>query len=258
MPNSVQHFFNVTTSTLASSVAAWRGTMVLREAEKPKIALKLFEFEGCPYCRAVREALTALHLDADIYPCPKNGSRFRSEALRMGGKMQFPLLVDENQKLVLYESADIITHLFQTYAKQEVPLYYQKTFFKDQLSGVATALRGGAGIFSRPSRAPAEPLHLWSFESSPFSRLVRERLCELEIPYHLHNVGKERWEDLGPAVFRLKPGTYEPVSGGKRAEHFARTGHMQVPYLEDPNTGAQLLESSVILDYLDKEYSAAR
>ncbi len=252
----ITRFFDVTTSTLASSVAAWRGSMVLYQAEKPQITLKLFEFEGCPYCRAVREALTALHLDADIYPCPKNGNRFRNEALRLGGKLQFPLLVDDNKNLALYESADIIAHLFETYARQPVPLYYQKALFKDQLSGIASALRGGAGIFSRPSRAPAEPLHLWSFESSPYSRLVRERLSELEIQYHLHNVGKERWQEIGPASLRLKPGTYEPISGGKRAEHFARTGHMQVPYLEDPNTGAQLLESSVILDYLEETYSA--
>jgi glutathione S-transferase len=29
---------------------------------------------------------------------------------------------------------------------------------------------------------------------------------------------------------------------------------IQVPYLEDPNTGAQLFESEAIVDYLNKHY----
>jgi glutathione S-transferase len=96
---------------------------------------------------------------------------------------------------------------------------------------------------------------LWSFEASPYSRLVRERLTELEIPYTLHNVGKERWQDIGPAALRLKPGAYEPIAGSKRDAHFKRTGHMQVPYLEDPNSGVTLLESAAIIDYLEAKYA---
>ena len=155
----------------------------------------------------------------------------------------------------MHESEDIIAYLFHTYAKQDVPAYYKNYFFKNRLSTLASAVRGGAGTFAHPSKRPGEPLHLWSFESSPYSRLVRERLCELELPYVLHNIGKEQWQDVGPAVLRLKPGKYEPVAGGKREQHFGRTGHMQVPYLEDPNTGANLLESDKILDYLERTYA---
>ena len=40
------------------------------------------------------------------------------------------------------------------------------------------------------ARAPGKPLELYSFEISPFCRIAREALCSLEIPYLLHNVGK--------------------------------------------------------------------
>ena len=257
MPNAILHQLNVLGSVVASSVGLWRGSAVVTEAAAPAKPLKLYEFEGCPYCRAVREVFTALHLDAEIYPCPKGGTRFRPEAERLGGKQQFPLLIDENTNTILYESADIIRYVFETYAKQAVPAFYEAGFLKEKLAGLATAVRGGAGIFLKPAKAPAQLLQLWSFESSPYSRLVRERLSEFEIPYLPHNVGKERWQDVGPAAFRLKPGPYVPVPGGKRERHFTRTGHMQVPYLEDPNTGQQVLGSERILDYLESNYAAA-
>ena len=41
-----------------------------------------------------------------------------------------------------------------------------------------------------------EALHLWSFELSPFSRRVREKLSELEVSYVLHNVGKAVLKEL--------------------------------------------------------------
>ncbi|HET7688388.1 MAG TPA: glutathione S-transferase N-terminal domain-containing protein, partial [Candidatus Macondimonas sp.] len=75
------------------------------------------------------------------------------------------------------------------------------------------------------------------------------------LPYVLHNVGKERWQEMGPAARRIQGGPFKPVPGGKREAHYRRTGHMQVPYLEDPNTGTRLLESTRILDYLDSTYA---
>jgi hypothetical protein len=47
-----------------------------------------------------------------------------------------------------------------------------------------SALRPGKGSKSRASGAsPDQPLELWGYESAPPVRLVREVLCELEIPY---------------------------------------------------------------------------
>ncbi|MFX9532868.1 glutathione S-transferase, partial [Acinetobacter baumannii] len=81
-------------------------------------------------------------------------------------------------------------------------------------------------------------LELWSFEAIQYSRVVRNVLCELEITYILHNVAKERWQDMGPAILRLKPGKYVPLKGGKREKSLQiMQGKMQVPYLVDPNTG---------------------
>lgn len=256
MPNPVLHQINVLSSVVSSTLGSWRGGMALAaRAVQPPLPLRLYDMEGCPFCRAVREAFTALHLDVEIYPCPKGGTRFRPEAQRLGGKLQFPLLVDPNTNTVMYESVDIIAYLFQTYAGRPVPGAYQPGLFKTPASVVAEVLRSGRGLRVRASQAPAQPLELWSFEASPYTRLVRERLTELEIPYVLHNVAKERWQDIGPAKLRLKPGTYEPVPGGKREQHFRHFGHMQVPFLIDPNTGVQMLESSQIIDYLEQTYA---
>ena len=85
---------------------------------------------------------------------------------------------------------------------------------------------------------------------------MRERLCELELPYVLHTVAKECWQDMGPAVLRLKPGKYVPVEGGKRAQELPKMqGRLQVPYLVDPNTGVQMFESKDILKYLNQTYA---
>ncbi len=260
MPNVVRHQLGVLSSVVASTFAGWRGAATLSsmvQREQPAQALKLYDMEGCPFCRAVREALTALHLDAEIYPCPKGGTRFRPEVQRLGGKQQFPFFVDPNTGVQMYESADIVDYLFATYGgNRGTPAMYKVGALKPRISMLGTAARALRGVKARPAKAAAQPLALWSFEASPYSRLVRERLTELEIPYVLHNIGKERWQDIGPAVFRLKPGPYEPIVGGKREQHFQKYGHMQVPYLEDPNTGVQLLESSAIIDYLEATYAA--
>ena len=98
---------------------------------------------------------------------------------------------------------------------------------------MASAIRPASGRFYIPSRAPAEPLELYSFEASPFCRIVRETLTCLEIPYLLHNVGR----------------------GSPRREAFVeRSGKMMVPYLVDANTGVAMFESAEISRYLIETY----
>ncbi|MGM7369167.1 glutathione S-transferase N-terminal domain-containing protein, partial [Acinetobacter baumannii] len=90
-----------------------------------------------------------------------------------------------------------------------------------------------------------------------YSRVVRSVLSELELPYILHSVAKERWQDMGPAILRLKPGKYEPLKEGKREKLLpVMQGKMQVPYLEDPNTGVKMFESAEIVKYLKKQYGS--
>lgn len=255
MPNNLKHRINVVQSVVTSTLSAWRGTSVVRASKQPKKRLKLYDMEGCPYCRRVREALTALGLDAEIYPCPKRGKRFRPEAERLGGKRQVPLLIDPNTSTQLYESEDIVDYLFKTYADRETPLAYTKGLMAPVLGGVGSVVSGMRGTTARKATHPKKLLELWSFESSPYSRLVRERLTELELAYVLHNIGKEQFADMGPAVRRVQPGPYKPRPGGRREKVLAELGRVQVPYLEDPNTGARLYESADIIDYLERQYA---
>ena len=77
MPKRLIHQLNVAGSVAASTLSQWRGTSVVKAARQPEMRLKLYDMESCPVCKSVREALTALGLDAEIYPCPRGGKRFR-------------------------------------------------------------------------------------------------------------------------------------------------------------------------------------
>jgi glutathione S-transferase len=231
------HWPKVAGASVTTLIRGGLGLSVGALSERPERPLELYEFEGCPFCRRVREALSVLDLEAMVYPCPKGGRRFRDELDRIGGRLQFPYLLDPNASVAMYESSDIVDYLFARYGAGPPPPALRRGLLATagvMLSGVG---RGSAGSFVRPSRAPAKPLELYSFEASPFCRLVRERLCELELPYWLHNVAK----------------------GSPRRQAFvARSGRMQVPYLVDPNEGVEMFESAEIIAYLTQTYACAR
>jgi glutathione S-transferase len=226
--------YDVATSFLASIVRAGSGMEVSGVRARPEKMLELYDFESCPYCRKAREALSILDLDVLIKPCPQNGPNFRPEAVRRGGKAQFPYFVDPNTGREIYESEIIVGYLFATYGDSNVPWTLSMPLLTDFSSMIASASRFTAGRVYRPARQPGQPLELWSFEASPYCRLVRERLCELELPYLLHNVAKG--------------------SAGREA-FVARAGRMMVPYLHDPNTGAAMFESAGICAYLETTYA---
>ena len=107
-------------------------------------------------------------------------------------------------------------------------------------SFAATIIRLGRGInprrgvVNRP--APAKMLELYDFEACPYCRKVRETLCELDLDYLAHPVGR----------------------GSPRREALVRLGgKMQAPYLVDPNTGTRLYESADINAYLYATYGDA-
>lgn len=254
--NPVSGPLNIATSLLATALRTGMGIATRPAAKQPEQLLELYEFEGCPHCRLVREALTELDLDARILPCPKGGERFRPKVQELGGKTQFPYLVDPNTQTAMYESADIIRYLFQTYGGIETPLHWKLVELQRVGSTLATIPRFGAGVRVRPSREPAQPLTLYSFESSPFARPVRDLLCELELPYVLRSTGRSRPADWLPPALRdalaldAEPGTRN------RKELLARAGRISIPYLVDPNTGRELAESADIIDYLMETYAA--
>ena len=221
-------------SAAASLLRGGSGTRVGGLGERPAQPLLVYDFESCPFCRKAREALSILDLPVEVRPCPKRGRRFRDELVERAGKEQFPYLVDPNRGEELYESDDIVDYLFTHYGNRAAPGHLKGPL--PLLTGsLASLVRMQAGTFAEPSHAPAEPLALWSFEASPFCRLVREKLCVLELPYRLHNVAK---------------------GSDAREDLLERAGKIQVPYLEDPNTGTHLFESADILRYLQDTYAA--
>jgi len=205
----------------------------------PELPLELYDFEACPYCRKVREALSELDLDYVALPVAK-GSPRREELVRLGGKTMAPFLHDRNTRTRLYESDDIIAYLNRTYGagvSAGWPLPVPSVI--DNLNSMfASAARLGRGARCRVAggRGDVRPLTLYNMEGSPYCRKVREALSELDLRYLVRNV---------------------PKGSPKRAELLRRGGKVQVPYLIDPNTGRELYESDDIVAYLDAQYGGA-
>ncbi len=215
---------------LASGFRLAAGTVVARRlGPRPEQRLVLYDFERCPYSRAVREVLSALDLDAEVRPCPRGGTRFRPQLDGLG----VPQLFDPNVGQTLRGSRVIIAHLHERYGVGRRPGFLSVPPVVMGTGLAARLLTAGRGGVARPSRAPQQLLELYSFESSPYCRIARATLSELELPYVLHNVAK---------------------GSPKRAAFLQRSGKMQVPYLVDPNTQVALFESAAIEAYLLKTY----
>ncbi|KAJ0972709.1 hypothetical protein J5N97_020668 [Dioscorea zingiberensis] len=201
---------------------------------RPEKPIEIYEFESCPFCRKVREIVSVLDLDVLFYPCPRNGPNFRPKVLQMGGKQQFPYMVDPNTGVAMYESDSIIKYLADKYGDGTVPLMLSLGFLTTLTAGLAMVARMGRGSSYLPSKMPPLPLVFWGYEGSPFCRLVREVLVELELPHLLRSVAR---------------------GSPKRQELYKQASHFQAPYLEDPNTGIKMFESAAIIDYLKATYS---
>lgn len=247
---------NFASSMLATLVRTGVGINSISAALKPEIPLKLFDMEACPYCRLVREALTELDLDAEIYPCPKQGERYRTEVIEKGGKAQFPFLIDPNTGAQMYESLSIIKYLFETYGQRALPLKWQLGLLQTMGSKLASTARPGLGIRKKASHAPKQLLELYSFESSPYARMVRECLCEMEIPYILRSCGRTELGEwlLPPLRDALNIVPNSELTNRKRLQE--KAGRMAIPYLIDPNEDVQMFESAKIVEYLTSTYGA--
>ena len=188
--------------------------------------LVLYEFEGCPFCRKVREALTDLAIDVHLKPSPKGGRRFRPVVIQQGGKAQFPFLIDPNAGIEIFESDAIIKHLYARYGKRRRPFLLSLGPLSDLMSQLSMIPRLGRGVLVRASRAPAQPLELHGYEASPDSRLIRELLCCLEQPYLM-----------------------------KQSRGVVTGSPSRVPYLKDPNTGSSCYGVTDSLAYLIRQYA---
>lgn len=81
--------------------------------------LELFHFEDCPYCQKVRRKLEELDLTYISHPSPR-GSVKREFLNRFVEELQFPLLVDVEKNIFMFESEDICKYLEKMYAKNRI------------------------------------------------------------------------------------------------------------------------------------------
>lgn len=163
----MRYQFEVANSLAATVAEAGRGVRIRGAQRQPEELLELYDMENCPFCRVVRQTLTELDLDAMIYPCPKGGVRYRPLVKQLGGREMFPYLYDPNTDTGLYESADIIAYLYETYSNLPAPGYWKVKAMMTAPSIAASVLRRGNGLRSEHVQDPGNPLELYSFETSP-------------------------------------------------------------------------------------------
>ena len=252
----MNHILDVTTSLLASTYRCWHGTIADKTTEQPTQTLMLFDQENNAECRQVREALTKLNLDILIIPCPKGGKNLKALKSKSGNNkdIQPPVFVDNNQAKAMSGAKSILNHLNQHYGPVSTPFSFLSKATNEISSTLATTVRFNAGTHARPSNQPELPLILYSFESSPYARLAREKLCELELPYILINLGKQQVSDMGPSTLRWSLKPYQPLPNTKREDFFKQHGNVQVPFLMDPNSKQAMFESVDIVAYLERTY----
>jgi glutaredoxin len=246
---------NIVSSLLSTALRPITGINSEPAAVKPERLLQLYDIENCPYCRLVREVLTELDIDVEIYPCPKLGERYRPELIERAGKAQYPYLIDPNTGEELYESLDIIAYLFEFYAMRPLPLKWRLGKLQTAGSMLASAPRTTQGMKAKTGVQPKLMLELYSFESSPYARVVREMLCEMEIAYVVRQCGRTQWREWMLPVVRsaLKISPDSLIDNRRKLQ--TEEGSISIPFLYDPNTGVGMFESGDIVEYLRENYS---
>ncbi len=77
--------------------------------------MTLYQFEGCPYCRMVRQKLSDLELSY-VSVCVSADRSRRQKVVEASGQPTVPVLVDGD--LVLTDENEIVGYLDRTYGKQ--------------------------------------------------------------------------------------------------------------------------------------------
>ena len=79
--------------------------------------LALYHFDGCPFCRRVRDALFALDLEIEQHNIHENARRYH-ELIEATGRSTVPCLrIDgEGSSEWMHESADIVRYLREHFA----------------------------------------------------------------------------------------------------------------------------------------------
>jgi glutaredoxin len=169
-----------------------------------------------------------------IWELPRDDRVLLGTTLRLRGREWCLREVLESKfvdGLMVLESGRVI---FEHYGDGKVSLPLRIKRLATATSRLASRLRGGRGVEAAPSSEPEALLELYSYEASPYCRIVRETLSRLEIPYVLHNIAR---------------------GSAKRDAFVAMTGKMQVPYLIDPSVGTRgIFETKAIVKHLEERY----
>jgi len=201
--------FAVLSSLLASLLRFGAGASAAPvKIDQPII---FYEFEGCPFCRIAREAVSEAGVPVLVRPCPKTGDRFRPRVKQEGGKSQFPYLVDPNTDTRLYESGDIAAYLLKTYGAKSRPIIHwlgPLNLFSSQL---ATMVRLMSGTLKKTSVPPEKPMQFFGAERHASARLVKELLCVMQIEYFWRS--RDEQETASPALY--DPNTGEAIKGSR-------------------------------------------
>jgi glutathione S-transferase len=222
-------------SIAAAALRGGSGSHVTGIGPRPAQQLVLFQRETCPFSRLVREALSQLDLDALIKPCPEGERVQRAELSALSGEHKIPFLVDAAAGVQLGESRRIVEHLFERYGRGALPWPLRWQTLAESTSRLATAVRGKELSYVAPAVRPEQPLELWNYEASPYCRVVRERLDALGLPYVSHNLAR---------------------NSPRRRAFLELHGKLQFPYLFDPNTGARMFESDLIVRHIEQRYAS--
>ncbi|CAK9179166.1 unnamed protein product [Ilex paraguariensis] len=174
----------------ALEIAGYKVKETSKLGPRPEKPIEIYEFESCPFCRKVREIVAVLDLDVLFYPCPRNGPNFRRKVAEIGGKQQFPYMVDPNTGVAMYESDDIIKYLVGKYGDGNIPFMLSLGLLTTLTAGFAMIGRMGKGSSYSPSKMPPKALEIWAYEPSPFCKVVREVLVELELPHLLRSCAR--------------------------------------------------------------------
>jgi glutaredoxin len=213
----------------------------------------LYDVESNNACRLVRERITELDLCVEqVVPSAKN-SRISSTDRTTE---EIPRLVvveqDDSNERVLTGAPEIVSYLNSAFSTEKSGDTNEDPDIQKQIIDTLSTIGGYVALLLRLGRGsavasaaldnpnqkvprPKQPLVLYSYEGNQFCRLVREVLCELDLPYELRSAGKQ---------------------SPRRAELAEITGgSSQCPFLIDPNRNVQMAESADIIKYLYANYA---
>jgi len=265
VPQFMHHHLDVLMCSAQFFVRGSAGCWMMRDQEKgnlPKKAIILYDLHCCPFCKKVREVISALALDVIIYPCPKvtldeqgvaGEAIYRKKLKEIGGKCQFPYLIDPNTDKQMYESDEIIKYLLNSYGHGTSMTWGHWFASMLGLPGLflSIALRPLDRMGMKRSdlalgSAQEKMIELWGYENSPFCAVVLEALGSLEIAYKLITV---------PHNCEFKRDEFRKRFGDRISDIRKGFSMIQVPLLLDPNNGVEMFESKDIVAYLHKTYS---